>query len=83
MGGSSSSMIVDSGNEAKPLYSAQVTDYSERNLTNLMESNCLDDSFFMDVSPDGHHIATGAYNKSGHILDINATTNSTIVCKFD
>ena len=31
---SSSGMIVDSANTTKPIYSAQVTDYLERNLAN-------------------------------------------------
>ena len=39
----STSMIVDSANYTKPVYSAQVTDYLERNLANLMESDQLDD----------------------------------------
>jgi hypothetical protein len=37
----------------------------------------------LDVSPDGKHIATGAYNRSGHVLDLNATSNTAIVTKFD
>ena len=37
----------------------------------------------MSVSPDGKHFATGAYNKSGHVIDMNATMNTSIVCKFD
>ena len=35
----STSMIVDSLNYTKPVYSAQITDYLERNLANLMESD--------------------------------------------
>lgn len=84
MGGNqASTMIVDSVNGTKPIYSAQVTDYLERNLANLMDSDQLDDHFFLDVSPDGKHFATGAYNKSGHVIDMNATTNSSIACRFD
>ena len=81
----SSGMIVDSGNQkpVMPVYAAQVTDYTEKNLTNLMELNHSDDRFFLDVSPDGQHVATGAYNKSGHVMDIRATTNTAIICKFD
>jgi uncharacterized protein YuzE len=60
-----------------------VTEYAEKNLVNLMDSESLDDRFFLEVSPDGKHMATGAYNKSAHVIDINATTNSSIVCKFD
>jgi serine/threonine-protein phosphatase 2A regulatory subunit B len=34
--GGNSSMIVDSGKAAKPIYSAHVTDYAEQNLAHLM-----------------------------------------------
>ena len=65
-----------------PVFSAQVTDYMERNLAVLVDQDCVSDSFFVDVSPDGKHIATGGYNKQGHVIDMNATTNTTITCNF-
>jgi hypothetical protein len=80
---SSHGMIVDTVSSASPIYSAQVTDYFSSNLANLLESDSLDDQFFLDVSPDGKRIATGAYNKSGHVMDLNFTANSSICCKFD
>ena len=43
----------------------------------------MDDQFFISVSPNGKHFATGAYNKSGHVIDMNATMNTSVVCKFD
>lgn len=54
----------------------------ERNLTTLMDQDSLDDQFFIDVTPDGKHIATGGYNKSGHVIDINSTSNTVISCNF-
>ena len=66
----------------KPIYSAQVTDYMERNLNNLLENDSLDDQFFLDISPDGKHMATGGYNKSGHVLDISATSNTVVNTQF-
>lgn len=74
--------LWDLRSSGKPLYSAQVTDYLERNLASLMDQDCLDDQFFMDVTPDGKHIATGGYNKSAHVIDINATTNTVVPCNF-
>ena len=71
-----------SNNITKPIYSAQVTDYMERNLGTLLENDSLDDQFFIDLSPDGKHIATGGYNRSGHVLDINTTTNTVIKTVF-
>ncbi len=76
-------MIVDSVSSASPLFMAQVTDYLSSNLMNLLENDSLDDQFFLDVSPDGKRIATGAYNKSGHVMDLNCTANSSVCCKFD
>lgn len=66
----------------KPLFSAQVTDYMEKNLSSLYEQDSLDDEFFLDVSPDGKHMVTGGYNKSAHVIDTNATSNTVVQCKF-
>lgn len=55
----------------------------ERNLTNLHDTDSLEDEFFLDVSPDGKHLATGGYNKTGHVLDINATSNTHVPCVFN
>ena len=60
---------------SKPVYSAQVNDYIERNLTKLSDDEQLEDQFFIRCSPDGKHFATGGYNRAGHVLDINATSN--------
>lgn len=82
-GSNSHGMIVDTVDSAAPLYSAQVTDYLSSNLSNLLSNDSLDDQFFLDVSPDGKQIATGAYNRSGHVMDLNCTANSAIACQFD
>lgn len=68
---------------SRPVYSAQVTEYMEKNLTKLYEQDSLDDEFFLSLSPDSKHIVTGAYNKSAHVIDTNATTNQIVRCKFD
>lgn len=68
---------------SKPVYSAQVTEYMEKNLTKLYEQDSLDDEFFLSLSPDSKHIVTGAYNKSAHVIDTNATTNQIVRCRFD
>lgn len=72
----------NNGLGSKPIYSAQVTDYMECNLTTLMDQDSLEDEFFIDVTPDGKHLATGGYNKSGHVIDINATSNTVVPCIF-
>ncbi len=52
-----------------------VADYLEKNLCNLYEDDSIYDKFFLDISPDSKYMVTGAYNKSGHILDIAGTYN--------
>ena len=79
----SASMIVNSPSTVKPIYSAHVTDYLERNLANLLETDSLEDQFSLAISPNGQHFATGGYNKSGHVIDLAATTNTSIACKFN
>ena len=81
-GGVAQGMTVDTPCRARPIYQAQVTDYMSTSLVSLFDNDCLDDQFFCDVSPDGKHIATGAYNKSGHVMDVNFTENRAINCRF-
>ena len=69
-GNSSHDYMLNEPRAGKPIYSAQVTDYTERNLVRLYENENLNDSFFASVTSDGKHIATGAYNKSGHVMDL-------------
>lgn len=76
-------MTTDLANTTAPIFKAQVTDYLEHNLVKMVDDGMIEDSFSLDVSPDGKYIATGAYNKSGHVMDLNATSNQSVVCKFD
>ena len=66
----------------RPIYSAVVADYMDSSLTELYQNQNVQDKFFLDVTPDGKHLATGCYNRSGHVIDLNATTNTSIYCKF-
>jgi len=50
----------------------------ERNLSTLLDNDSLDDQFFLDLTPDGKYLATGAYNRCGHIIDANAMTNTVV-----
>ena len=49
----------------------------------LEEKDSLDREFFLEVSPDSRQIATGAYNTSGHILDVHMNFNNCIKAEFD
>lgn len=77
-------MLVDQGKTAQvaPVWSAQVTDYLEKNLAELYGNGQTEDLFQLSVSPDGRYLATGGYNKSCHVMDVNATMNQAIVCKY-
>lgn len=48
---------------SNPLMTIQVCDYLERNLFNLYEDESFYDKFFLDVSPCGKYLLTGAYNR--------------------
>jgi serine/threonine-protein phosphatase 2A regulatory subunit B len=71
------------GTSHKPSISINVCDYLEKNLVNLYEDDSIYDRFFMDVSPCGNFILTGAYNKNAHILDIYGNNNVTLTTSFD
>lgn len=76
--------LLDYGSKnIKPVYSAQVTEYMDRNVKKLYEYDSLDDEFFVSLSPDSRHMVTGAYNKSAHVIDTAATVNQAVRCKFD
>jgi serine/threonine-protein phosphatase 2A regulatory subunit B len=64
----------------RTLHSATTTESMERNLSKLHTSNALDDEFFMSVSSDGKHVATGGYDRTGNVLDVGATWNCGLPC---
>lgn len=66
-----------------PLMQCHTCDYLEKSLCNLYEEESIYDKFFMDISPCSNYILTGGYSKSGHIIDLNMTTNVTIQTNFD
>ena len=68
---------------ARPAFSAEVNDLMTRNVDELYNSDSLSDEFFLATSTDGKHVATGAYNKSAHVIDTQATSNCQITCKFN
>ena len=50
---------------------------------NLYEEDSIYDKFFLDVSPCNGYVVTGAYNKSGHVIDITGSNNNTLEAKFE
>lgn len=63
------------------LHSASTSETMERNLSKLHTAGALDDEFFLSVSADGKHVATGGYDRSAHVMDVAATWNCKIPCR--
>jgi WD40 repeat protein len=59
----------------KPLFTAEVSEQMSKNIKDLQLSDAVDDQFFLSVSHDGKHLATGAYDKSAHVIDALGTSN--------
>lgn len=74
--------IWDVRNNKAPVRSYNVTDYLEKKLCEVYESETIFDKFDLQVSPDSTQILTGAYNSNAHIIDINTSQNSTIDVRF-
>lgn len=64
----------------KVIFSAPVMQQAERQLNKLYNASALDDEFFMSVSRDGRYVATGGYDKTGHIIDVAANFNIAVKC---
>ena len=54
----------------------------KHSLNRLYDLDRMRDRFFLDVSPNGKHIATGAYDKSARVIDFDATSNTEVRCKL-
>lgn len=67
----------------QPLSSIAVCDYLEKNLLSLYEEDFIYDKFFLDVSPCSGYVVTGSYNRSAHVLDLNASHNLALPANFD
>ena len=59
-----------------------VTDYLEKKLCEVYESENIFDKFDMQISPDSSMVLTGAYNGNAHVIDMKNQTNCQIDIKF-
>ena len=59
-----------------------VTDYLEKKLCEVYESETIFDKFDLQISPDSKHVLTGSYNSNFHVIDIENANNCTIDAKF-
>ena len=74
--------IWDVRNPAKPLKQFNVTDYIDKKLCDLYESESVFDKFKMKYSPDGQKLLTGSYNGNGFVLDQETGFNSMVEAAF-
>lgn len=59
----------------RPCRSLNVTDYLEKKLCEVYESETIFDKFDLAVSPDSTRLLTGAYDSSAHVIDLHSETN--------
>ena len=59
-----------------------VTDYLEKKLCEVYESETIFDKFDMHLSPKSNLVVTGSYNSNVHVIDVEKNTNTTIDVKF-
>jgi serine/threonine-protein phosphatase 2A regulatory subunit B len=74
--------VWDIRNTRTPARSLNVTDYIEKKLCDVYESEAIFDKFDLHVSPDASMVLTGSYNSNAHVLDLVNQTNWAIDVKF-
>ena len=67
--------IWDVRNQREPCHVYNVTEYLEKKLCEVYESENIFDKFDLQVSPDSSMVVTGAYNANVHVIDIKNQTN--------
>ena len=74
--------IWDIRNTKQPCKTFNVTDYLEKKLCEVYESETIFDKFDLQISPDSRLVLTGAYNSNFHVIDLESQTNTTVDAKF-
>ncbi len=74
--------IWDLRNNKAPYRSFNVTDYLEKKLCEVYESETIFDKFDLQISPDSTQVLTGAYNSNAHVIDIQNSLNCSIDVRF-
>lgn len=74
--------IWDVRNTKLPCKTFNVTDYLEKKLCEVYESETIFDKFDLQVSPDSRFVLTGSYNSNVHVIDLEGGTNTTLDVKF-
>ena len=59
-----------------------MTEYLDKKLCEVYESESIFDKFDLQISPDSSMVLTGGYNSNVHLVDIKNQTNCSIDVKF-
>ena len=59
-----------------------VTEYLDKKLCEVYESERIFDKFDLQVSPDSRMVLTGGYHSSAHVIDLQWRINTTIAVRF-
>jgi serine/threonine-protein phosphatase 2A regulatory subunit B len=62
--------IWDIRNTKMPFKTYNATDYLEKKLCEVYESETIFDKFDLQISPDSNLVLTGSYNSNVHVIDI-------------
>ena len=62
--------IWDVRNNSQPVQTLNVTEYLDKNLCELYESERIFDKFDLQVSPDSRMVLTGGYHSCTHVIDL-------------
>ena len=74
--------VWDIRNTRSPVRSFNVTDYMEKRLCEVYESEAIFDKFDLQISPDATNVLTGSYNSNAHLIDLVKQTNLTLDVKY-
>lgn len=65
-----------------PYKTYNATDYLEKKLCEVYESETIFDKFDLQISPDSNLVLTGSYNSNVHVIDVQNQQNCTIDVKY-
>jgi serine/threonine-protein phosphatase 2A regulatory subunit B len=63
-------MIWDVRQTRHPVQTFNVTEYLDKKLCEVYESERIFDRFDLQVSPDSRMVLTGSYHSHGHVIDL-------------
>lgn len=63
-------MIWDVRNQKNPVQTFNVTEYLDKKLCEVYESERIFDRFDLQVSPDSRMVLTGSYHSHAHVIDL-------------